>query len=107
EAVEVIFRDPLSRVGEEEVAHWSAVRIFEVERLAPIVGVAVGEVVIGKLFQVVAVRAEMVVDHVENDAETERVGAVDEAAQVVRIAIEMVGSEEADAVVAPAEGAGE
>ena len=52
-------------------------------RLAPFGLVAVGEVVVGELAEVVAVRAEMVVDDVEDDAEAERVGAIDEAAKVV------------------------
>ena len=49
----------------------------------------------------------MVVDHVENDAHPERVGAVDERAQVVGLAVEVRGRIEVDAVVAPAEAAGE
>ncbi len=75
-------------------------------RLAPFVLVAVGEVVLRELAQVVAVRPEVVVDHVEDHAQADGVGAVDEAAKVVGRAIEPRGREQVDAVVAPAEAAG-
>ena len=49
----------------------------------------------------------MVVDHVEDDAQAQGVGAVHEAAEVVGRAVEVRGGEEVHAVVAPAEPAGE
>ena len=45
----------------------------------------------------------MVVDDVEDDRDPERVGAVDERAQVVGPAVEARRGEQIDAVVAPAE----
>src|SRR5262249_46346397 len=77
-------------------------RAVEVNRLAPLVLVAVREVVLGELLQVVAVRPEMVVNHVQDDAQAGGVGAIDEAAEVVGAAIYPRGRKEIDAVVAPA-----
>ena len=71
--------------------------------LAPVVLVAIGEIVRRELGQVVAVGPEMVVDDVENDAEAERMGAIDERAKIVGRAVEARRRIEIDAVVAPAE----
>ncbi len=45
----------------------------------------------------------MVVDDVEDDADAEPVRRIDEAAQIVRAAVEAGRREQVDAVVAPAE----
>ncbi len=39
--------------------------------------------------QIVAVRAQMIVDHVQNHAQAQRVRAIDEAAKVVGRAVQM------------------
>ena len=49
----------------------------------------------------------MVVDDVEDHADAQRVGAVDEPAEVVRRAVQARRREEVDAVVPPAEPPGE
>ena len=67
----------------------------------------VGEVVRGELAEIVAVGAEVVVDDVEDDGEAVAMRLVHEAAQVVGLAVDMRGGEEVDAVIAPAEAAGE
>ena len=48
----------------------------------------------------------MVVDDVEDDADAEPVRRIDEAAQIVRAAVEAGRREQVDAVVAPAESPG-
>ena len=80
QAVEVKLVDPVAGVGDEELAHRPGVGAVEVDRVAPLVLVAVGEVRRRERAQVVADRAEMVVDDVEDDADAERVRAVDERA---------------------------
>ena len=49
----------------------------------------------------------MIVDDVEDDADPERVGAIDEAAQIVGLAVKPRRREQRHAVVTPAEAAGE
>src|SRR4051812_16687105 len=93
----------MARVPEEELADGSRVSAVEVERVAPLGLVTLGEVVLGELCEIVAVRPEVVVDHVEDDGEPDVVRVIDEAAQVVRLAVESRRRIEADAVVAPAE----
>src|SRR4026209_1609630 len=102
----MVLVDPVCRVGQKEFPHRTRVLAIEIDRLAPLVRVAVGEVLLGKLLEVVAIGSEMVVDDVEDHAQTEPVGAVDEAAKVVRLAVEPRGREQVYAIVAPAEAAG-
>ena len=72
ETVEMKFVDPVAGIGDDELAHRRGIRAVEVDRLAPFVFVSIGEVVVGELREVVAVRAEVVVDHVENHTESRR-----------------------------------
>lgn len=78
EAVDVILLDPLGDVLQDEVADEVTTRSVEVERLTPGRLVAVGEVVGREGTEVVAVGTEVVVDHVQDDAEAGAVGGVDE-----------------------------
>ena len=56
---------------------------------------------------VASVGTEVVVNHVEDHAEPQRVCPVDEPAHVVRFAIIVMWSEQVHSVVSPAERAGE
>ena len=96
--------DPVARVLDEERARGR--RRFEVDGLAPVVRVAPREVVAREVRQVIPVGPDVVVDHVEDDPEAERVRAIDERPQIVRRAIEPRRRIQVDAVVAPAEAAG-
>ena len=99
--------DPVGRVGDEELAHRPGLVAVEIDGLAPLVLIAVGEIVLREAGEDIPVRPEMVVDDVEDDPEAEPVGRVDEAPQVVGRAVEMRRREQVDAVIAPAEAARE
>ena len=107
QAVDVELVDPVGGVGEDELAHRPGVLAVEVQRLAPLGLVPLREIVVGERLEVVAVGAEVVVHHVEEHGQAEAVGAVDEPAEVVGRAVAVERGEQIDAVVAPAEGAGE
>ena len=62
---------------------------------------------LGKLSQIVTIGADVVVYNIQNHADTQLVGGIDEAAKVVRLAIDAVGREHIHAVIPPAEVAGE
>jgi hypothetical protein len=79
EAIDVVFADPVFGAGEHQLAQRPRTRAVEIERVAPFVVVPVGEIVLCEARQVVAVRPEVVVDDVEDDAEAERVRGIDEA----------------------------
>ena len=103
--VEVKLVDPVSGVGDEELAHRTGVGAVEIDGVAPFVLVTVGEVGLREHAEVVPGRTEMVVDDVQDDADPERVRAVDERPQVVGMAIEVRRRVRIDPVVAPAEAA--
>ena len=81
--VEMVLVDPVAGIGDEELAHWARIGTVEIDRLAPVVVVAVSEISRGEQVEIVSVRAEMVVDDVEDDGDPEGMGTVDEAAEIV------------------------
>ena len=85
----------------DELAHPAAVRAVVVDGVAPRRLVAVGEIVLAERPPVGAVRSEVVVDDVEDDAQTVAMRVVDEAAQVLRPAIGAGRRPPIDAVIAP------
>ena len=105
--VEMILVDPIARIGDEEFARRPGIGTVEIDGLTPFVVVAIGEISRGEQFEIVSVRAEMVVDDVEDDGDPESMGAVDEAAKIHRSAVEPGRCEEVDAVISPTEPAWE
>src|SRR5208282_4399973 len=99
----MILVDPIARIGHEEFAHRARTETVKIDRLTPVVVVAISEISRGEQFEIVSVRAEMIVDDVENDGDPKSVGAVDEAAKIHRSAVEPGWCEEVDAVISPAE----
>ncbi len=98
--------DPVLRVADEVFAHGTATLAIEIDRLAPLVRVTIGEVVAAEAGKVVAVRAEVVVDHVQDHTDSVRMSGIDEATKRVRIAVAVKGREQVHPVVAPVEAAG-
>ena len=99
--------DPVPRVGHKEFAHGATLLAVEVDGLAPLCRIPIGDIVGRKLGEIVTVGPEVIVDHVEDHTQSGGVGAIDEAAKVVRLAIEPRRREQVHAIVAPAEPAGE
>jgi hypothetical protein len=103
EAIEMILGDPMLRVREDEFADgFTAI----VDGIAPVGLHSFGEVARRKRGQIISVRAKVVVHDIEDDAEAEVVGAIDEAAHVVGPAVQPGRGEQIDAVIPPAEAAG-
>src|SRR5215468_6381745 len=97
------FLDPVAGVGDEKLANKVGAGPVEVDGLAPLVFVTSGEVVVRELLEIVAVGTEVVVNDVENHAETDGMRPINESAEVVGSSIEMGGSVEIHAVIAPPE----
>ena len=106
QAVEVELLEPVERVVDEEVAHRRAFGAIEIDAGAPGRLMPIGEEGLGVGVQVIPGRAEMVVDHVEEDHHAERMGAVDERLEIVGRAVGGVGREGQHAVIAPVAAAG-
>ena len=106
QAVKVEFCNPITSIGKKELAHRPGVLAFEVDRLSPLGGVAVGEVILGKLLKIIAIRPHVIIDHIENDAHSQRMRPVDKATEIIRLAIESRRCEAIHPVIAPTETAG-
>ncbi len=91
--------DPMPRVGDDQVPDG---RLVVVDRRAPVGAVALGRVRLREPRQIVAHRAEVVVDDVEYHAEPGGMCRVDEAHQILGPAVEMRRREPVHSVVAPA-----
>src|SRR5688572_1595622 len=96
----MVLLDPVGSICQDELAYWPRALPVEVDRLAPVVRVPICEVRLGEPLEVVAVGAQVVVDNVEDDAETHRMRPVHEAAEVVRPPVEPRRCEEVHPVVA-------
>ena len=63
------FLDPVASVGNEKFADRTRIRPVKVNRLAPVVLVLSGEIMIGKDANIISVWAEVVVNNIENYTE--------------------------------------
>lgn len=82
--VEAVVQQPHQGVVDEEVAHFAAA---EIDAVAPGRLLVVAEEVLGIAAQVVAVRPEVVVDHVEKDHQAQPVGGVDQVLEFFRASV--------------------
>src|SRR5213083_2413723 len=103
ETVKVEFFNPVGRIGDEEFADGCGIRSIEVDRFAPFILITAGEVVRGKFFQVIPVRTQVVVNDIENDAESHTMRPVNERQELIWCAVEMSRGKERSTVIAPTE----
>ena len=80
----VEFVDPIAGVGDDELADRAGILAVVIDGVAPVGVMLLREIVVGELAEVIADRAEMVVNHVQHHAQADAVGRVDEAAKIVR-----------------------
>ena len=104
ETIQMELVDPVTGIRDAELADRAGIVAVEVDGRAP-VGGFLAEELRCEFAEVVAVGAEMIVDHVQDHAQAERMRAIDEAAKVVGRSIDMRGREPLDAVITPAESA--
>ncbi|EXF46710.1 hypothetical protein BAY1663_00874 [Pseudomonas sp. BAY1663] len=103
QAVEAVVEQPHQRVIDEEVPYFAAA---EVDGIAPGGLLVMPEEVPSVAPQVVAVRAEVVVDHIEKHHQAQAVGRVDQVLELFRAAVGGFRRVGQDAVVAPVAVAG-
>src|SRR5215207_819282 len=101
EAIDVVIAQPGEAVVDDEAANLVGVAAVEIDRGAPRRRVMIGEVR-PEALQVVSARTQVVVDDVDDHAETVSVAGIDESLEAVRTTVRLVYGEPADAVVAPA-----
>src|SRR5712691_11091904 len=61
--IEMKLLDPIASVGDEKLAHRSGVWPIEIERVAPLVFVTIGKIVVGENPQIIPVWPEVIVNN--------------------------------------------
>src|SRR4051812_17842019 len=105
--VQVIFVYPVTGIVDGNLAHPGAMGAVVIDGVAPRSLVAMGEVLRAKPPPIGAIRTKVVVNDVEDDPEAEAMGLVDEAAEIIRLAIGPRRRPPIDPVVAPVPTTGE
>ncbi len=106
QGIDMIVPEPVQSVLQEVAPYLVAVRSVKVDRLAPGGAIVVGEVG-SEVTQVIAFRAEVVVNHVEDDRQVSLVGGVDQFFQTLGATVAVLHRKGENAVVTPVAGAGE
>ena len=83
ETIQMELVDPVAGVRDAEFAHWIGFVAIVVDGWPPVGLYLAGEVLRRELAEVVSVGAEMIVDHVQDHTQAERMRSIDEAAKVV------------------------
>src|SRR5205823_13869636 len=96
------FLNPIASISDEKLADWSAVFPIEIDRVSPFVFFIATQIIVRKRTEIISVRPEMIVDDVQNDAESKRMCAIDEGAQSLRCSVKTSRREKIDAIVTPA-----
>src|SRR5437660_10179432 len=99
--------DQVSCVGNKKFAHGPAFIVIEVYRLAPFVLVTVREIMLRKLLQIIPIRPEVIVNHIENDTEAQPMRSIYERAKIIGRAIEPSWREQIDSIIPPTKSARE
>ena len=78
QAIDMILFDPVERIVDEEIAYRPHAAV-EIDRRTPGCAVPIGEELRRVEMQIVAVRPEVIVDHVEKHHQAASVGGVDQS----------------------------
>jgi len=97
---------PHQRVVAKKTAHVFAVRAVIIQSFAPGRRVTLREIR-RKFCEIISRRTQMIIDDVQNDAQSARVAGIHQFFQIVRRTIGMMRREQIHAVIAPAVIAGE
>src|ERR1700761_3442183 len=100
QSVTVVILEPHQSVVAEEASYLIAATLVQIHRIAPRRLVPRRQVRT-ELVRIVSNWAEMVVDHVQDDAQSARVARIHETFKSVRSAIRLVGCEERNTIVSP------
>jgi hypothetical protein len=62
------FRDPVTSIGDEELADRSRIRVIEIDRVAPFIFISANQIIVGKSAEIISIRSKVVVDDIEDYA---------------------------------------
>src|SRR5262245_8917473 len=106
ERIDMAINDPIKRVLNKTIAHLVTPPPIEIERRSPRRLVPVGEIR-AELAKIISLRAEMVVNDVQNHRQAAPMAGVDEHLKVCRAAVGILRGEWINPVVTPVSQTGE
>ena len=107
EAVEMIFGQPVERIVDEEVSDGSTFGPIEINAISPWSTVSISKELWRVRPKIISFRAQVVVHDVEENHDSMLMGALNQFFEIFGSAVNTIGSEWEDAVVAPIALAGE
>src|SRR5262245_23652403 len=93
--------DPITGVAKAKFTRGARIRSVIINCVAPVRCIPVGEVVVAKGAEIIPLGTEVVVDNVENHAQAEPMGRVDEPAEGVGVAVVVRRRVPINSVIAP------
>jgi len=106
QSIKMKFADPITCVGDVELANGAGVFPVEIDRFPQSVFITVREIIEGEALQVVSNGTDVVINYVENHPESHGMGTIYKVPEIVRITIEPRGSIQVHAIVTPTKSAG-
>ena len=101
QAVEVVLMQPVERVMDEKLAHLATAAAIEIDRRAPGCVVPFGEERAGVEVEIIPLRPEVVIDHIQQDHQAARVRRLHQGFEVIGAPVAAVGGVGQDTVVSP------
>src|SRR5208282_5283918 len=101
--IKMKFVDPIRCVSQKKLANGFAFSPVKIDSGAPVRLFFLAEVVFGELGQVISIRSEMVIHHVENGTDALSMRRIDEGSEIVGRSVVARRCEQIDSVVSPAE----
>jgi hypothetical protein len=62
----VKFFNPVTSIGDEELADRPRIRPIEIDRIAPFIFVSANQIIVGKSAEIISIRSKVVIDDVED-----------------------------------------
>ncbi len=100
QSIHVVIPQPHQRIVDQEPAHLGSASLFEIDRSAPGCGVVAGEIRT-KLFQVIAHRSKVVVDHIQQHGEPFAMAFIHETFEVAGLPVGIERRVQIHTVIAP------
>src|SRR5688572_27546661 len=97
----MIFIHPIHCIIDIKLAYFKGVIAIKVNSLSPFSRILCCKIIAGESSNVIAIRAEMIVNNIQNHSYPKRMSIVDEMAQIIGLTIEVVRGKEVDTVITP------
>src|SRR3954452_23966107 len=101
QSVQMKLTNPICRVLTKKLAHGPAIFAVKIKPLAPVGGVVLRKIIRRKFGEIVPVRTQMVINHIQNYPNPERVRPIYKSAHLIRRAIDGGRSIGLNSIISP------